>query len=75
MESINKTLSCRKFQDRSQTSEWGCVSESRRREDRGAAGAEGVGAGGGALLRLGEGSREASPEIFDLIYEVFYKLK
>jgi len=48
----------------------GCVSEGQRREDRGAAGAEGVGAGGGVPSRwergLGRGLSRLclSPEIF-----------
>jgi len=42
------------------TSEWGCVNERRRREDQGAAGAEGVGARKGAILSLGKGSGEGA---------------
>ena len=49
-------------QARSQTSEWGCVSERRRREDLGVASQapRGVSAGGGVPFPLGEGSGEGA---------------
>ena len=47
----------------------GCVSERRRREDRGAAGAERGGYGRGCLLPLGEGSGERAVPPLQKIFE------
>jgi len=58
---------------RSQTSEWGCVNERRRREDRGAAGAEGGGCGRGCPPPAGEGSGRGLcplPQIFFWIFKI-----
>jgi len=45
------------------------VSERRRSEDQGAAGAEGMGAGGGVPLLLGEGSGEGAVPPLQKIFE------